>query len=178
MGTPYEDLDADGLREVLADFARNWLAHDGVWFQAVEQAHGMEAAVAADREAWGRFAPLEARRIMKRHRIPEGGGLDALALVLSLRMYAVLNEQAIERVDEHTLRFRMVTCRVQEARCRKDLPPFACKPVGEVEFSSLARAVDPRLETRCLTCPPDAHQQGTWCEWEFRLADDGPPAAG
>lgn len=169
MDDPLQDLGADELRALLRDFAANWLAHDGVWFQAVEQAHGMAAAVAADTEAWRRFAPIEARRIMKRLGIPAGGGLDALERVLARRMYATLNSQAVERVDAHTLRFRMLTCRVQETRCRKQLPAFACKPVGEVEFSSLASAVDERIETRCVTCPPDEHHEGTWCAWEFHL---------
>ena len=33
---------------------------------------------------------------------------DALEEALRWRMYAVLNDQAAERVDEHTLRFRMI----------------------------------------------------------------------
>jgi hypothetical protein len=169
MSDAFESLDAVGLRGVLEDFAKNWLAHDGVWFQAVERAHGMVPAMDADAEAWGRFAGIEARRIMKRHGIPEGGGLDALAEALRWRMYAVLNDQAAERPDARTLRFRMIGCRVQEARHRKGMEPFPCKPVGEVEFSSFAAAVDPRIRTRCVTCPPDEHHEGTWCEWEFTI---------
>ena len=61
-GLDFADLDADALRGLLTDFAKNWLAHDGVWFQAVERAHGMEQAMAMDAEAWGRFARIEARR--------------------------------------------------------------------------------------------------------------------
>lgn len=164
-----EALDAPALRDLLRGFAKNWLAHDGVWFQAVERAHGMEAAVAADTEAWRRFAPIEARRIMGQLGLKEGGGLDALAQVLRRRMYATINPFALERVDEETLRFRMIGCRVQEARERKGMEAFACKPVGKVEFTELARAVDPAIETRCVICPPDKHHEGTWCAWEFTV---------
>ncbi len=45
-------LDKDELVRMLMDDAKNWLAHDGLWFQAVERAHGMEAAIDADRAAW------------------------------------------------------------------------------------------------------------------------------
>lgn len=173
MTTAFDDCDAETLRGLLEDFARNWLAHDGVWFQAVERAHGMEAAMEADAEAWGRFARIEARRIKRRFGLPdEGGGLDALEAALRRRMYAALNEYAVERVDEGTLRFRMVECRVQDARNRKGMAPFPCKPVGEVEFRSFASEVDPRIETRCLTCPPDPHASGTWCAWEFGVRRD------
>jgi hypothetical protein len=172
MTEAFADLGADELRELLADFAKNWLAHDGVWFQAVEQAHGLEAAMAADTEAWRRFAPIEARRIMRRFDIADGGGLEALAQVLSRRMYAAVNEWSIEGPTDGVLRFHMVTCRVQVARHRKSLPPFPCKPVGTVEFTSLAQAVDPRIQVRCLACPPDQREDDApWCAWEFTLAD-------
>ena len=85
-------------------------------------------------------------------------------------MYAAINRFAIERPDEQTLRFRMVDCRVQDARNRKGMAPFPCKPVGEVEFAAFARGVDPRISVRCLTCPPDEHEEGTWCAWEFSVA--------
>jgi hypothetical protein len=171
MPDAFADLDAAALRGLLDDFAKNWLAHDGVWFQAVEKAHGMDAAMAADAEAWGRFAAIEARRIKKRFALPENGGLDALATALGRRMYAALNRFACERVDESTLRFRMIDCRVQDARNRKGLAPFPCKPVGMVEFTSFAREIDDRIEVTCLTCPPDEHREGTWCGWKFTLPE-------
>jgi hypothetical protein len=71
-------LDKETLIELLEDAAKNWLAHDGLWFQAVEAHEGMETAIQLDAEAWERFTTIEARRIMKRHGIQEGGGLDAL----------------------------------------------------------------------------------------------------
>jgi hypothetical protein len=100
--------------------------------------------------------------------IPEGGGLDALEKALAFRLYAAVNRQETERVDEHTLRFRMVECRVQQARQRKGLPPFACKSVGLVEYTQFAKTVDPRIETKCIHAPPDPAHDG-FCEWEFSL---------
>ena len=35
----------DDCKEELRDAAKNWIAMDGLWFQAVEQEYGMEAAV-------------------------------------------------------------------------------------------------------------------------------------
>jgi len=173
---PFAHLSADQLRGLLEDFARNWLAHDGVWFQAVEQAHGMAAALEADQEAWARFAPLEARRILRRFDIPEGGGLDSLAQALSRRMYALINRFVLHRMDAHTLHLSMISCRVQEARRRKELAPFPCKEVGLVEFSAFAGAVDPRIQVRCITCPPDPHEEDTWCAWEFTVPEPGAPS--
>jgi hypothetical protein len=64
----------------------------------------------------------------------------------------------------------MVECRVQQARQRKGLSPFACKPVGVVEYAEFARAIDPRIETTPVHAPPDAITN-CFCEWEFRLKE-------
>ena len=157
---------------MLEDAAKNWLAHDGLWFQAVEQHCGMETAIQLDAEAWADFTAIEARRIMQRQGIAPGGGLEALERALGYRLYAYLNVQEAVRKDERTLVFRMNDCRVQSARQRKGLPDFPCRPVGEVEYANFARAIDPRIRTRCLACPPDAHPSEFWCAWEFTLEDE------
>ena len=47
------------LIDMLEDQAKNWLAHDGLWFQAVEQHSGMEVAIQLDKEAWITFTQIE-----------------------------------------------------------------------------------------------------------------------
>jgi len=158
------------LEEMLTDFAKNWLAHDGLWFQAVEKHYGMEAAMQLDAEAWERFTVIEAQRIMKRHGISEGSGLDGLKQALGLRMYALVNEQAVRNETDNSFEFYMVSCRVQAARRRKDLPLFPCKSVGLVEYAGFARAIDPRITTECLGCPPDEHAgKEYFCGWRFTI---------
>ena len=156
------------LISFLEDAAKNWLAHDGLWFLAVEEAFDMETAIRLDARAWEQFTVIEARRIMRRHSIEPGGGLSALAKALGYRLYAFINKQEIELTDGKLI-FRMNTCRVQEARRRKGLSDFPCKPVGLVEYSGFARTIDPRIQTRCLGCPPDPHPDEWWCAWEFTL---------
>jgi hypothetical protein len=162
-------MSKEELIRVAVDDAKNWLAHDGLWFQEVEAAHGMQAAVAADRNAWEKFTAIEARRIMSRLGMEPGGGIPALVECLKHRMYARLNKQRCTEITERRCVFQMIGCRVQETRRRKGLPSFGCKEVGMVEFSGFAKAVDPRIETRCVACPPDAEERGYWCAWEFVL---------
>lgn len=157
------------LLKSLEVFAKNWLAHDGCWFLAAEEKLGMGAAVELDARAWERFAAAEAARILADFGISKGGGLEALGEALERRMYAFLNPQHSDwSAGRDRLRFTMESCRVQEARRRKGLPDFPCKPVGEVEFSTFAKTVDPRIRTRCLHCPPDPSEE-RGCSWEFRL---------
>jgi Family of unknown function (DUF6125) len=161
------DFSREELIDLLRDAAVNWLAHDGLWFRAVEDKFGLEAAMELDAQSWEKFTVLEARRIMKRINLPEGGGIPALVQALKLRLYAHINVQEISEVTADRLVFRMRRCRVQEARERQGLAPFPCKPVGIVEYSGFARTIDPRIETRCLACPPDPRPENTWCAWEF-----------
>ncbi len=164
-----EKLSRDELIAIIVDDAKNWLAHDGLWFQAIEKTHGMEAAIAADTDAWRHFTVVEAKRIMARLGLKPGGGIPALLECLKQRFYARLNlQQALEISDTRAV-FRMVDCRVQSARKRKGLDDFPCKSVGVVEYREFARTVDPRIATRCLACPPDAHPEEFFCAWEFIL---------
>lgn len=165
----FDGMSREQLLKALEMFAKNWLAHDGCWFLAAEERHGMDDAIALDTSAWARFAATEARRIVTTFDLPLQGGLETLEKALGLRMYAVINAQRIEwSADRRTLRFFMDICRVQETRRRKGLPDFPCKSVGTVEFETFARAVDPRIRITCLHCPPDA-PEGKYCGWEFTI---------
>jgi len=162
-------LSKEELIAIIVDDAKNWLAHDGLWFQAVDQKYGMETAIEIDRMAWEHFTVVEAKRIMARLGLEPGGGIPALVECLNHRLYARLNlQEAIEVTDNRAV-FRMVDCRVQSTRKRKGLPDFPCKTVGIVEYAGFARTIDPRIETRCIACPPDPHPEEFWCAWEFVL---------
>ena len=165
----FQTMSREELLCALEMFAKNWLAHDGCWFLAAEERFDMETAIELDACSWKRFAAAEARRIMTTFNIPANGGLEALEKALSLRLYAVINSQRTEwSNDRQHLRFFMDVCRVQEARRRKGLPDFPCKSVGMIEFETFADAVDPRIRTTCLHCPPDA-AAGQYCGWEFTM---------
>ena len=161
----------EDLLRALEMFAKNWLAHDGCWFLAAEENLGMEAAVRLDAAAWKRYAVTEANRIMSTFGIPASGGLPALEKALGLRQYSLINSQHLEWLDDRPrLRFFMDVCRVQDARRHKGLPDFPCKSVGVVEVRDLCSHGNPRIQTRCLHCPPDA-TDGKYCGWEFTVTD-------
>jgi hypothetical protein len=164
-----KDLSKKEILDLLADASKNWLAHDGLWFRAVEDKFGLEAAMELDRKAWEEFTVIEAKRIMKRLGMVPGGGIPALVQALKFRLYAHINVQEVTEMSEAHCVFRMNSCRVQEARKRHGLSDFPCKPVGIVEYSGFARTIDPRIKTTCLTCPPDSHSPEFWCAWKFKI---------
>ena len=159
----------EDVSQALTDAAKNWVAMDGLWFQAVEQAYGMDAALAMDRRVWEQFAVIEAQRIKKRLALPKKGGLDALEIALNNRLVSLLNELEIIRPEEKTLIITLKTCRVQAARERKGLPLFPCRSIGLVEFPVFARSIDTRIMTTCLSCPPETLPGTPYCSWKFTL---------
>ena len=171
-GTAFARMGKGELLRAIEVFAKNWLTHDGCWFLAAEEKLGTGAAIELDTKSWERFSAAEAARIMAAFNIKRDGGLEALARVLELRMYALINPQKMEwSKDRSRLSFVMESCRVQDTRRRKGLPDFPCKPVGLVEFSGFAKAIDPRIQVRCLSCPPDSGWTGG-CAWEFSIENE------
>lgn len=166
-----EDMSREELLEYVTDITKRWLAHDGLWFQAVEQKFDMATAIEMDEKAWEKFTVVEAKRIKELLGLPENGGLEALAKALNFRLYASINKQEVIWNNPNQILFRMNNCRVQSARDRKNLPPFPCKTVGIIEYSGFAKTIDNRIKTKCICCPPDEHPSEYYCAWEFTLEE-------
>jgi len=157
--------------DLLKNISVNWLANDGIWFQAVEKKHGMTDAKRCNDTCWTRYSPFEATRIKDLLRLPASGGIEALKKALAFRMYAHINEQSIENIDNNCIIFRMNKCRVQTARKRRGLPDYPCKSAGNVEYPYFARTIDHRIQTECIACPPDEHPKEWFCAWKFTLVE-------
>ena len=156
----------DQLREAVGV---NWLANDGVWFQAVEFSEGMIPAKACNDAAWREFSPYEALRIKRLLHLPENPGIEGLMRAMSLRIYGTVNIQSFGNKTENSVDFFMNECRVQSARKRKGLDDYPCKSAGLVEYEYFARAIDKRIETKCIGCPPDKHPEEWFCAWRFTM---------
>jgi len=108
-------MDERQLGELLDGLCFNWLANDGVWFQAIEKKFGMFDAKRCNDTCWTRFSPYEAYRIKALLGLPEQGGLEALKTALQFRLYARINRQEIVEEKTDSFIFRMIECRVQTA---------------------------------------------------------------
>jgi len=165
-------LDDEQLSRLIDALSVNWLANDGVWFQAVERKMGMFDAKRCNDTCWTRFSPLEASRIKALLDLPERGGLEALKIALGFRLYSRVNDQRIDEESSASFVFRMADCRVQSARTRKGLAEYPCKSVGLIEYRTFAETIDPRIRTECLGCPPDLHPKDWFCAWRFSLEEN------
>ena len=162
-----KDFNVAESSELKKLLALNWLANDGVWFQAVEFTEGMAYAKSINDATWAQFSPFEANVIKRKLGLGNNPGLDGLKDALQHRIYCFVNKQDIIDETENSFVFRMIDCRVQSARKRKGLDPYPCKSGGIVEYTTFASTIDPQIRTEVLTCPPDPLPEDHYCAWRF-----------
>ncbi len=158
------------LLKLVENYAKNWLAMDGVWFQSVEAKFGMDEAMEHDRNIWRQFTVIEANRIKAFLNLPERAGIDGLRRAIPLRMYACINEEEII-VNGNELTYKTLDCRVQNARKRKGMEFHPCKSVGIFEYGLFAKTIDDRFECECISCYPEITDINCNCAWRFTLKD-------
>jgi len=129
----------------------------------------MNDAKRCNDSCWARFSPFEAAAIKKFLNLEEHPGLEGLKQALGFRLYGMINTQSIAQEEDNSFIFQMNVCRVQAARSRKGLQDYPCKSAGLVEYTYFARAIDERIVTECIGCPPDEHPQEWYCAWKFSL---------
>jgi hypothetical protein len=165
------DMSKEELLDLTSNLGVNWIANDGIWFQAVENGHGMNDAKRCNDSCWTRFSPFEAWSIKEFLGLPEKAGLEGLKKALRFRMYARINVQSIIDEGPTSIVFQMNDCRVQSARKRRGLNDYPCKSAGLVEYAYFAEAIDSRITTECIGCPPDPHPEEWFCAWRFTIPD-------
>lgn len=169
LPAPLLAMPDDQLAALKESIALNWLATDGVWFQAVESTYGLWDAKRCNDSCWAQFSPFEAWSVKKLLGLTDNPGLEGLKKALQYRLYATINQQEIVEETENSFVFRMVDCRVQSARKKKGLEDYPCKSAGIVEYRAFAENIDKRIKTVCQSCPPDKHPGEWYCSWKFEL---------
>ena len=164
-----EKLSKEELINLVEIYAKHWLAMDGVWFQSVEAKRGMAEAMEHDENAWRRFTVIEASKIKQLLKLPERSGVAGLEKALKYRLYANINIDETVIVDENTLIYRTLDCRVQNARKKKGMDFHPCRSVGIIEYGGFAETIDDRFECECLSCYPEITDDTCNCAWKFTL---------
>lgn len=74
-------------------------------------------------------------------------------------------------MNGNELIYRVLDCRVQNARSRKGLAFHPCKSVGIIEYTGFAKEIDERFECEAISCYPDVTDEGCNCSWRFTLKE-------
>jgi hypothetical protein len=162
------NMEKEKLINLIRAMSANWLTNDGLWFRAVEDSHGMYTSKRCNDTCWTRYSPVEASIIKSFLHLPDQSGLDGLEQALKFRLYANINEQALERSGDELI-LRMMKCLVQKTRGSQGLPDYPCKSAGIAEFETFASTIDSRIITECMCCPPDKHPKEWVCAWRFYI---------
>lgn len=161
-----DKLSREQLIELLLIDSKNLVAMDGVWFQSVEREQGMDCAMHHDEEIWKRYTRSEAKRIKQFLGLGEHPGLEGLARALNYRMVDRANPSEVSYRDGKLI-YKILVCRVQEARTRKNMPLHPCKSAAVYEYGGFAEEIDDRIKCRCVSCYPDVTDASCSCAWEF-----------
>ena len=166
---PLLELPEETIGKLKESIGLNWLANDGLWFQAVEFSENMTMAKQCNDACWEEFSPLEAWSIKKLLHMSDNPGLEGLKQAFRYRFYEFINKQSITDETDNSFIFRMNDCRVQSARKRKGLDDYPCKSAGIIEYTTFAATIDSRIKTICIGCPPDRHPEEWYCSWKFSI---------
>lgn len=160
------------LIELLEMMGKNIVAMDGVWFQACEKFDDMDRAMECDKDAWKNYSPAEAKRLKRWLGLGEHPGIEGLEQAMKYRSGTLANPcVSMERVDDHELIYKIVMCRIQDARKRKNMPFHPCKYAAIYEHACFASAIDDRIQTECLSCYPEITDESCCCSWRFWIPE-------
>lgn len=141
---------------------------DALWFLAVEDKFGLDAAVNLNEEIWGKIATMAARDIKKRFCI-RGRGLSDIIEALSYFPWAIITGYKIVKKTENRAVLFVPSCPPQEARLRHGRAEFPCKKMHSAALANFAKVINEKVKLKCHFAPPDPHPEDIWCEWEFQL---------
>jgi hypothetical protein len=166
-----EALSREELLELLEIQCKNLVAMDGVWFQSIERKFGMDEAMEHDKIANRNFERSEGRRLKQWLGLPEHPGLEGLQQALNYKYNHLSNTYESYFDGRGGLVFRVLDCRVQSARARKNMGFHPCKFAGIHEYESFAAQIDDRIRCACISCYPEQTDPTCACSWRFTIAE-------
>ncbi|MCU0605712.1 MAG: DUF6125 family protein [Desulfobacterales bacterium] len=166
----FEAMDAPQLRQYIRFLLWHYRVMDSFWYLNVAERFDEPTADRLNEKVWERIAAMAAKDLVKRFEIGERG-LKGFVAALRYWPWCILVDYRIAETPDDVL-ITVPSCPTQEARTRRGLEEYNCREMHRREFSSFARQIDPRIETRCLFAPPDPRQEGAICKWRFYMTTE------
>ena len=162
-------ISAEAAKEVSS---RTIYTTDGLWFLAVEEAFGFEAAFELNQRVWERGGFIHGRRVLKNLNLEGKAPLEALVTMLFADPIMSIRRLQVTTLTDTRMVFRCHNCPPEEARLRDGRGVFNGKPGCTLLLAAYAELINPRIETTCLACAPNPEHPEYWCEWEFTIPQD------
>jgi len=162
-------LAKDKIIDYCEMMANNWWNLQNNWMLNISKDYGSEIAAKYDALVFGRQAEVQAWRIKKFLKL--GDDMNSFIKAVGLSTLLANVDYDISEVNDKHCRIRVTSCSMQLARRKVGLPELPCKIAGIAANSKFALAMNPKIKTTCVICPPDEHPENRWCEWEFDLVE-------
>ena len=161
------DLNPEEKDEYISFLLRQYRLVDALWFLAVEDRFGLDAAVELDEKVWEDMGRRSARDIKRGFKIEEKG-LRGFVKAIKYFPWTIIIGYEIEESDDKVT-IKVPSCPPQVARIKSGKGEFPCKEMRFREFRAFAAEIDERIKVKCVFAPPDEHPEDCFCMWEFRI---------
>ncbi len=162
-------ISAEALNEVCF---RSLYTVDGLWFLAVEEQFGFEAAFKMNQAVWEKGSLIHGRRLLDKLDLEGKSPLQRLVtMLLADPLMAVHRPEVLTLTDTGAV-LRCIDCPIQVARIRDGRGVYNGKPGCTILFKTYAGLIDPAIEVNCLACAPNPEKPDYWCEWELKFTQE------
>ncbi|MFC2056588.1 DUF6125 family protein [Chloroflexota bacterium] len=166
----FSKIPTDTLIEVCS---RSLHTVDGLWFLAVEEKYGFDAAFELNRNVWQRCSLIHGKRILRNFAIKEDTPLQTLIKLIQADPLLFVQRPEVVTLTDTRAVLRFLECPTQVARIRDGRGVYPGKPTCTIFFKTYASLVDPSIKVTCLACAPNPGSPEYWCEWEFEISQNG-----
>ena len=120
-----------------------------------------------DHIAFGRAAEVQVYRLKKFFNL--GDDMSALMKIFDFSEFCSNIEYEYLEVSDERLIWRVTKCPMQIDRINAGMPELACKLSAIYINERIAKAINPKMKSICVYCPPDPHSDDRWCEFEYKI---------
>ena len=168
-----QDFSKDVLVNLLAEYARAFVAMDGFYHTYLSQRFSIEEAGRVGVEIWQKASALTSRRLRKLLNI-QGNDVEAMMKWLQV------DPGLCSGVYDYTMDLRsknhgvltITKCPTLEyfERQGDGRESIICQGEETILFKSCAKLFNPAIECTCLKIPPRKSKEEIPCQWEYKLA--------
>jgi hypothetical protein len=154
------------LREIAA---RTYYTIDGLWFLAVEEKYGFDAAFELNQVVWQKAGPIIGKRLLKNLDTKNKSPLQILMEMLFADPLIHVHKPKVIELTDTKVVFRFIECPIQVARIRDGKGVYDGIPGCTLLLQAYAELVDQRITTRCNACAQNPDSPEYWCEWVYEI---------